>query len=419
MNEPSAGPGNLDCDVAIIGAGPAGALSAAVLAQKGWNVRVFERQHFPRFSIGESLLPQSMGYLEDAGLLEAVQACGFQHKDGAAFARGEDATAIYFPDKSAPGWATTFQVRRDQFDQALINAAAAKGANVRFGDAVESFASTDVGARLGVVAESGDRFTVNARFVLDGSGFGRVLPRLLDLHRPSDFAPRRSVFRHVVDRIPEDAFDRNKILISVHPQNEQIWYWLIPLAGGLSSIGAVGPDAEIEAYGADPDERLNALVAQSGRMADLLANATTARPTGEIRGYAASVTQLVGDRYALLGNAAEFLDPVFSSGVTIALKSAGLAANLVDRQLRDEAVDWQGEFVDELMVGVETFRACVAAWYDGSLQRIIFQRPDADNQITAYLTSVLAGYAWDRSNPLVREPQRFLRVVDQLCSQPD
>lgn len=414
---------DLECDVAIIGAGPAGAVSAAILADAGWNVRVFERQHFPRFSIGESLLPQSMGYLEDAGLIACVQAAGFQHKDGAAFARGGETTAIYFPDKSAPGWGTTFQVRRDRFDKALIDAAAAKGAQVRYGDEVESFTGDESGAELGVKAENGDTFKVRSKFVLDGSGFGRVLPRLLDLNRPSSFAPRRSVFRHVVDHIDDSRFDRNKILISVHPDNEQIWYWLIPLAEGLSSIGAVGPDADIEAFGADPEARLDALIARSGLMAEFLKNAEIARPTGEIRGYAASVTRLHGPGFALLGNAAEFLDPVFSSGVTIALKSASLASGLVDRQLRGEAVDWQSEFVDELMVGVETFRACVAAWYDGSLQRIIFQRPgstaDAENRITAFLTSVLAGYAWDKSNPLVREPTRFLRVVDELCSQPD
>lgn len=410
---------DMECDVAIIGAGPAGALAAAVLADKGWNVRVFERQHFPRFSIGESLLPQSMEYLEAAGLLGAVEAEGFQFKDGAAFACGEAATSIYFPDKSAPGWGTTFQVRRDRFDKALIDAAEARGASVRFGDTVESFQGSDTGARLGVVSEAGDSFEVRARFVLDGSGFGRVLPRLLDLHRPSDFSPRRSVFRHVTDRISDAEFDRNKILISVHPENQQIWYWLIPLADGLSSIGAVGPDDEIEAYGANPEERLDALVGQSGRMADLLREAVTARPAGEIRGYAAAVTQLTGPGYALLGNAAEFLDPVFSSGVTIALKSATLATDILDRQLRGQTVDWQADFVDELLVGVETFRACVSAWYDGSLQRIIFNRPASENRITAYLTSVLAGYAWDRDNPLVREPERFLRVVDEVCRQPE
>jgi flavin-dependent dehydrogenase len=152
-------------------------------------------------------------------------------------------------------------------------------------------------------------------------------------------------------------------------------------------------------------------------MHEVLKNATIARPAGEIVGFSANVKTLIGPSYALLGNAAEFLDPVFSSGVTIAMKSAVLASDLIDRQFRDKPVDWEKEFVEELKVGVEAFRACVSAWYDGSLQRIIFDRPMGEKTVTQQLTAVLAGYAWDRTNPLVREPARFLRVVDELCAQ--
>jgi flavin-dependent dehydrogenase len=176
----------------------------------------------------------------------------------------------------------------------------------------------------------------------------------------------------------------------------------------------------MEAAGRHPEERLDNLLPKAKRMSEVLHNATIARPAGEIIGFAASVTSLTGPSYALLGNAAEFLDPVFSSGVTIAMKSAHLAANLVDRKLRGgpdaDAIDWERDFTEELKPGVEAFRACVASWYDGSLQRIIFDRPKDDTLVTSYITSVLAGYAWDKANPLVREPQRFLRIVDQLCT---
>ena len=152
-------------------------------------------------------------------------------------------------------------------------------------------------------------------------------------------------------------------------------------------------------------------------MSRILKNAKIARPAGEIVGFSAAVKTLVGPSFALLGNAAEFLDPVFSSGVTIAMMSALLAADLVDRQLKGGAVDWQAEFSDALKPGVESFRAYVQAWYDGSLQRIIFNRPMEDTKVTSYITSVLAGYAWDKTNPAVREPVRFLKVIDQLCAQ--
>ena len=405
------------CDIAIIGAGPAGAVSSAVLASKGWDVRVFERQHFPRFSIGESMLCQTMMCLEQAGLYDDVKAAGFQFKDGAAFAWGDRYTDIYFPNKSSEGVGTTFQVRRDKFDDVLIKGAQRKGAKVSFGDSVTAFTSDENGAKLTVMSESGTMTEVQARFCLDASGFGRILPRLLDLEKPSTMDKRRSVFRHVYDHADNSSFDRNKILVTINPDQPQIWYWMIPLAEGMTSVGVVGPDKDIEAAGANPEERLNNLLGRAKLMGQILKNAEIARPAGEIVGFSAAVKTLVGPSFALLGNAAEFLDPVFSSGVTIAMMSALLAGDLVDRQLSGAKVDWQTEFADALKPGVESFRAYVQAWYDGSLQRIIFNRPMEDTKVTSYITSVLAGYAWDKANPAVREPVRFLKVIDQLCAQ--
>jgi flavin-dependent dehydrogenase len=404
-------------DVVIIGAGPAGSVAASLLVQRGWKVEVVERQHFPRFSIGESLLPQSMMFLEEAGLLADVEAEGFQFKDGAAFDNGVKKTSIYFPDKSAPGPATTFQVRRDKFDAILAKGAAKKGATVTFGEEVIAFVSDADGAVVTARNEAGEVRRIEARFALDASGFGRVLSRMLDLETPSDFPTRRAVFCHVKDNITEPSFDRNKILVSVHPTNPEIWYWLIPLADGLSSLGAVGPEAALAAAGADDHERLWNLAREAEFMAHVLAESEQIRPTATIIGYACSVKSLVGPSYALLGNAAEFLDPVFSSGVTIAMKSASLASDLIDRQFRGEPADWQREFTEELYVGIETFRACVEAWYNGVLQQIIFNRPESMTDVTKMLTSVLAGYAWDRQNSIVKEPKRFLRLVAELCAR--
>ena len=404
-------------DVVIVGAGPAGAVAAAMLARRGWKVEVLERVHFPRFSIGESLLPQSMQFLEEAGLLDDVNAAGFQFKDGAAFYKDGVRTTIYFPNKSADGPATTFQVRRDRFDDILARGAARQGATVVFGEEVIAFESDESGATVTVRHESGVERRIRARFALDASGFGRVFSRLLHLEEPSEFPSRRSLFCHVQDHITEPSFDRNKILISVNPHNPEIWYWLIPLADGLSSVGAVGPQAALEAAGTTDHERLWSLINEVDYLAQVLRASDVVRPVGTIIGYACSVTSLIGPSYALLGNAAEFLDPVFSSGVTIALKSASLATNLIDRALRGETVDWNTEFVDALYVGIETFRACVQTWYSGRLQRIIFNRPEEMSDMQRMLTSVLAGYAWDPRNAIVREPERVLRLIDELSAR--
>ncbi|WP_018996619.1 NAD(P)/FAD-dependent oxidoreductase [Hirschia maritima] len=407
------------CDVAIIGAGPSGAIAASILADKGWHVKVFERQHFPRFSIGESLLPHCAEFIAEAGLMDAIEAAGFQYKDGAAFTMDGEYEDIYFPDKSTPGPGTIFQVQRDRFDKVLIDGTAAKGVEVSFGETVVSFSSESEladHAELIVKDEAGEERAIRSRFVIDGSGFGRVLPRLLDLETPSDQTKRRSCFKHVTDNIDHPDFDRNKILITVHPDDPQVWLWLIPLSNGLSSIGVVGKDEVIKQAGECPESRLDHYVRTSGLMGDVMANAVEARPANEIVGFSANVKNLYGDKYVLLGNAAEFLDPVFSSGVTIATKSASLAAKLIDEQLKGHSVDWENDFAVELKRGVEAFRACVNAWYDGLLQRLIFM-DNRSEDMTRYFTAILAGYAWDESNPIVKDPKRFFRLMDALTKE--
>jgi len=403
-------------DVVIIGAGPSGAAAAAFLRQKGRTVEVIEKTHFPRFSIGESLLAQSIAILDDAGLLPYVEAGGFQFKNGAAFQFKDEYKDIYFPEKSAPGPGTTYQVLRSKFDKILADGAADMGAKVVYGEEVTAFESDEDGVKLTVRNETGEERTIEARFCLDGSGFGRTLSRLLDLEVPSAFPPRQGVFCQVIDNIDDPTFDRDKILVSIHPEHRHVWYWLIPLADGITSMGVVGSPEIIQAAGANEQERLDNLVAKATRMSEVLKNRQPYREPGTIHGYACSVKSLYGPSYALLGNAAEFLDPVFSSGVTIALKSAQLATALIDRQLNGETVDWQKDFSDELYVGIDTFRACVSTWYDESLQRIIFNKPPEANDIVRHLTSVLAGYAWDRENPIVREPARYLKTVDRYLT---
>lgn len=384
-------------DVLIIGAGPAGSMSAALLAAKGYDVLVLERQRFPRFSIGESLLASSAGMLQDAGMLDAVMNCGFQFKNGAAFVRNAEYSEYNFADKFTDGLPFTFQVPRAQFDQVLADQAAKRGATVRH--EVEITAVDVSGERPLVTSRAnGEVQTHRPRFVLDASGFGRTLPRLLELEQPSEFPERTAVFVHVKDNIASGAFDRQKIRVGVHPTLMDVWSWLIPFSDGNASLGVVASRGHHAKFPGTLEERLWALVADEPPLRALLANAHTVRPVGEISGYAARVTRMHGPGFALLGNAAEFLDPVFSSGVTIAMKSATLAAELLDRQFRGEAVNWDAGFAEPLNFGVETFRSFVNGWYDGSLQDVIFYE-QKDPAIKRMICSVLAGYAWDAKNP--------------------
>jgi flavin-dependent dehydrogenase len=401
-------------EVLIIGAGPAGALAAALLARQRREVLVLERQQFPRFSIGESLLPQSMAYLEQAGMLAAVQEGNFQLKNGAAFTRGEQFTEFDFSDKHSAGWCTTYQVERARFDQLLAMEAARQGATVHHRHEIVAVDVTGPRPQAIVKDPSGEEYLVEAAFILDASGFGRVLPRLLQLESPSGFPVRASIFTHVEDRIAACEFDRNKILIAVHPAHRDVWYWLIPFSAGRASVGVV---AEADFFSRSPaslTDRLQALVGAEPRLSRLLRNARWDTPVRQITGYAANVKSLHGRGFVLLGNAGEFLDPVFSSGVTIAFKSASLAVELLQRQLVGGAVDWQSEFAVPLKAGIDTFRAFVESWYRGGFQKIIFYA-NPPREIRRMITSILAGYAWDTSNPFVRDTERRLAALEELC----
>ena len=402
-------------EVVVIGAGPAGAVAAALLKRQGHDVLMLERQQFPRFSIGESLLAHCLEFVEEAGMLPAVQAAGFQVKNGAAFACGERYTHFDFRDKFSPGPGTTFQVQRAHFDKVLADDAARQGVEVRYLQEVTAADfDGDDGPLLDVRSADGTSYQVKSRFVLDASGYGRVLARLLDLERPSSMPPRKAIFTHIEDRIDDPGFDREKILISVHPQERGIWYWLIPFSNGRCSFGVVGGENLFGGPGQGLMATLREMADAAPNLKRVLKNAVWDTPANTIGGYSASVTQLHGPGYALLGNAAEFLDPVFSSGVTIALRSSKLAADALHRQLTGAQVDWQAEFADPLMVGVETFRAYVQGWYSGEFQDVVFYE-HAQPEIRRMISSILAGYAWDRNNPFVANPQRRLRMLSELC----
>jgi len=248
----------IEVDVLIIGAGPAGSMAAALLHREGFRVLVVEKQHFPRFVIGESLLPHCMDLLEEAGLLECVERQKFMRKSGAVFLRGSDRCNFDFSAQFTEGWRYTFQVPRADFDKALADAVEARGVKVLYGSGVNavSFGCPNIQTTLEKPDRS--RETVTSRFVLDCSGYGRVLPRLLNLEEPSKFPAREALFTHVTgDRRPEGE-EEGKIWACIHPGGA--WIWIIPFSNGRTSVGAVGPADFFAGYPADPEERLRAII---------------------------------------------------------------------------------------------------------------------------------------------------------------
>jgi flavin-dependent dehydrogenase len=336
-------------------------------------------------------------------------------KNGAAFVCGDRYTDFDFSDKHTPGWGTTFQVPRAPFDKLLADEAQRLGTEIRYRHEILDADFSGERPRLTVRNPAGEIEQYQARFVLDASGYGRVLPRLLNLETPSSFPVRRAVFTHIEDNIVAEEFDRKKIRVTIHPQNHDVWYWLIPFSNGRSSIGVVAKEDFYERF-ADrtPDELLKSAVGEDPVLSHLLRNAGWDTPAREIVGYSANVKALCGRNFALLGNAGEFLDPVFSSGVTIAMKSASLAVDLLTRQFQGEPVDWEKEYAQPLMKGVDTFRTYVQAWYDGRFQEVIFH-PRQPASIKSQISSILAGYAWDETNPFVNHANRRLEALRESC----
>ena len=397
-------------DVAIIGAGPAGTTTAALLEASGLDVAIFERSRFPRFSIGESLLPVCNDVLHEAKLFDLVQAQGYQVKTGAVFNRGDEICEFDFAQKFGDGANWTWQVPRAEFDNVLAEGVRARGVPIFFEHGVTE---VRVGSapRLGIEALDGARFDVDTRFIVDASGFGRTLPRLLDLEEPSDQPRRMALFTHVRgDRRPEGP-NAGRIFVMIHQKD--VWIWIIPFSDGRTSVGVVASPEWFESLPEDPTARLRAAIAVDSAARERLAATEFLFEPRSMVGYSAAAKRIFGEGYCLVGNATEFLDPVLSSGVSLALSSARRASGAIVRQLAGEAVDWQTDYSEYMERGIDTFRSYVNGWYDGTFHEICFARP-SNERFKSMICGALAGYVWNLENPFVREHKRKLKQVLRL-----
>jgi len=392
-------------DVLVIGAGPAGCSAAALIRKAGFSVVVVEKESFPRFVIGESLLPRCMDLLDEAGLLQAVQERGYLVKTGAVFLQEERVSHFSFADQFSSGWEYTWQVPRDDFDLTLARAVEAMGVKIHWQQKVTDVAFSDTGAVATLRGQAGETDQIEAGFVLDASGYGRVLAGVLDLETPPALLERHALFTQVTGDIRPEGDAEGHIWICMLP--EEAWLWVIPFSNGRTSVGAVARPEFFDRFEGNTEEKLRAIIATESNAFKRLGKTDFAFKPRVIHGYSAAVTRLYGEHYALVGNASEFLDPVFSSGVTLALESASLAANTLIRQLRGETVDWQSDYADPLMAGVDTFRVYVDAWYNNKLPTIFFNSKQAPT-LRKQICSVLAGYVWDEDNACVTQPERAI-----------
>jgi len=398
-------------NVLIIGAGPSGIVSACYLQKRSINVKVVEKATFPRFSIGESLIPQCMDNLEEAGLLEAIEEAGFQKKFGARFLKGSQVGEFDFSQKYGKGWDWTWQVPRADFDIFLAEEAHRQGVEILFGEEVINVefegntSVTTIKNNNGVIGQ------ITADFIIDASGFGRVLAKQLKLEAEPQIAAHSSIFTHIKET--DRPKGKEGELITFEVLSTKAWFWYFPFSNGNSSLGFVAPNEWFDQFSKDNtrgfQEMLKKLDNYKGRFDE---TPFLFEPI-KMENLSKNVTRLYGDGFVLTGNSAEFLDPVFSSGVAFATTSGLLAAKLALKQLDHQKVDWQREYVDYIQKGVNVFSTYVKEWYSGNLQKIIFH-PNPNPVIKAQICAVLAGYVWDESNPFVKKHERIVKNVAGL-----
>ena len=327
--------GGFDADVIVVGGGPAGSAAATMLARKGWRVRLYERDRFPREHVGESLLPASMPVLAELGVLPAVEAEGFLPKYGATMVWGRepDPWSWSFAE-SSPRYPHAYQVVRARFDEILLRNAAASGVDVREGHRVLAAEAGPAGATLRVEDGDGAGHEARARFVVDASGQAGLIGRARSLREADPFFRNLAVYGYFEGGSRLPAPDTNNIFIE---SIEDGWLWSIPLHTGVVSTGVVVDSAvgrgQIADLGAERFFRER--VAGGPRTAALLEGATLTGPPTIVRDWSYASSELAGEGFVLAGDAACFVDPLFSSGVHLALSSGVLAAAYVTSALKD------------------------------------------------------------------------------------
>jgi len=394
MNQPY----DFDFDFAVAGGGPAGTSAAISLAQRGHSVVLFERDTFPRFHIGESLLSTANDHFAALGVTERMEAARFPEKWGARLfthdglsGRGVDFTTVREVNRPQ-----TFQVPRAEFDHILLQRAREVGVDVREGHRVTACDFTADAATLDFTPEGGEAARVRVRALVDGSGRFGLVARKYGLRTEEPRLANIAIFAHF-SGVPRLAGSRPDDIRLV-ARSDSGWFWLIPVSGELMSVGVVLPKTLFQQMPEGTnEERLERAIADTPIVAELMRNAKREWPIRVEKDFSYSASAYAGDRWILAGDAGSFLDPVFSTGVSIAMESGIEAAAELDRALRDDrfsAATFR-KFSRRQRRRYETFRRFVVGFYTPQFRDIFFDQNPPEHIFRAVVT-VLCG-RWDSS----------------------
>jgi len=361
---------DLTADVIVIGGGPAGSAAATMLARKGWQVIVLEREKFPRDHVGESLLPASIPVLEELGALPAVENAGFLPKYGATMVWGSgDAPWSWYFKETSQRYPNSYQVWRPEFDKILLDNAKEQGVTVLEGHQVtEVIFDGDEAIGVEFTNSNGIPGEAQCRFVVDASGQSTLLARHLETKKWDPFFQNLAVYAYFTGAKPLPEPDQNNIFIESYSFG---WLWSIPLHTGRTSVGVV-VDSKIGQEGIQHNGAkafLEAQLAQSNHTKAMLADAQMDSEPNVVMDWSYTAEKLFGPGYIIAGDAACFVDPLFSSGVHLALMSGVLAAAYVTTALKEPTMAGEaGEVYQELYLKeYNQFREMARLFYSSNL----------------------------------------------------